>query len=200
MKERNHNHRVLYVIIGILIFAIGVTIGKLIDWGYFILNKEISIIEALSLFATIGAAIYIANVLEKEVQDKRNEKDLLLKRSEEISKKIDDCLDTISVDNIPFFKVTHGIQRLTLSIRYVLEAIARSKKTFESDLGSTYMEDIRFLRQFLTDTPKGNSTNPDLSIENDLIRISPRRQILIEMKLEELKNKLFVLQIEINRM
>ena len=55
--------------------------GECIDYGYFVLSKEVSIIDAFSLFATIGCAIYIARILEKEVQDKRVEKDLYLKKN-----------------------------------------------------------------------------------------------------------------------
>ena len=64
-------NKIINIIIYIIIFSIGCCCGKLIDWGYFVLNKEISIIDAISLFLTIGCAIYISKVLEKEVQDVR---------------------------------------------------------------------------------------------------------------------------------
>lgn len=58
-------NKIINIIIYIIIFSIGCCCGKLIDWGYFVLNKEISIIDAISLFLTIGCAIYISKVLEK---------------------------------------------------------------------------------------------------------------------------------------
>ena len=70
--------RIINTIIYFLIFCVGCCFGELIDWGYFILSKEISIIDALSLFLSIGCAIYIARVLEKDVQDDRIEKDMFI--------------------------------------------------------------------------------------------------------------------------
>ena len=77
-KSKKILHKAL---IGIAIFGAGMTLGKLFDWGYFTLSSEISISDALTMFITIGVAIYIANVLERDIQDNRNEKDLLLKRT-----------------------------------------------------------------------------------------------------------------------
>lgn len=71
-------NKIINIIIYIIIFSIGCCCGKLIDWGYFVLNKEISIIDAISLFLTIGCAIYISKVLEKEVQDVRIEKEMFI--------------------------------------------------------------------------------------------------------------------------
>ena len=45
-------NKIINIIIYIIIFSIGCCCGKLIDWGYFVLNKEISIIDAISLFLT----------------------------------------------------------------------------------------------------------------------------------------------------
>lgn len=75
-------NKIINIIIYIIIFSIGCCCGKLIDWGYFVLNKEISIIDAISLFLTIGCAIYISKVLEKEVQDVRIEKEMFISQVE----------------------------------------------------------------------------------------------------------------------
>ena len=55
----------LWVITTILVFCIGVSLGKLLNWGYFIIDKNLSIIDALNFFATIGVAIYVAAIIEK---------------------------------------------------------------------------------------------------------------------------------------
>ena len=75
-------NKIINIIIYIIIFSIGCCCGQLIDWGYFVLNKEISIIDAISLFLTIGCAIYISKVLEKEVQDVRIEKEMFISQVE----------------------------------------------------------------------------------------------------------------------
>lgn len=80
IEDAYEKNKIINIIIYIIIFSIGCCCGKLIDWGYFVLNKEISIIDAISLFLTIGCAIYISKVLEKEVQDVRIEKEMFISR------------------------------------------------------------------------------------------------------------------------
>ena len=102
MSKKNITKYILWIVI----FCVGICIGKLLNWGYFTLSKEVSIIDAITLFVTVGCAIFIAKVLEKEVQDDRIEKDLFLNQANqletflgEIEKNIEspDCLYTKSL-------------------------------------------------------------------------------------------------------
>jgi hypothetical protein len=76
--------RIIEVVVAVLIFGLGATFGKLLNWGYFELSREISIIEAVTLFATLGLGLYITRVLEKKVQDVRLEKALYIAKVTEI--------------------------------------------------------------------------------------------------------------------
>lgn len=204
-NKRRNKQTLNLILIGTIIFSIGFISGKLTNWGYFTISKEISIAEAISIFLTIGVAIYITNVLERDLQDNRNEKDLLLRRTDEISNKINECLNTISSDTISFFKITHGIQRINLSIRYVFEAIIKLEiESVESDLRDSYVGDIKRLRDLCTNTPIAQEENsepkPDIEIKDNKVFLSESRRSQVEQELEKLKNKVFMLQVEINRL
>lgn len=80
MSKKNITKYILWIVI----FCVGICIGKLLNWGYFTLSKEVSIIDAITLFVTVGCAIFIAKVLEKEVQDDRIEKDLFLNQANQL--------------------------------------------------------------------------------------------------------------------
>ena len=66
------------------IFGIGIVIGDLIEWGCFNLDNSISIIDALSLFVTVGLTIYIATILDKESKNKQFEVDLIVEQINEV--------------------------------------------------------------------------------------------------------------------
>jgi hypothetical protein len=92
--------RIINVIILILILCIGICIGKLLNWGYFELSKEIKIIEAISIFTTIGVAIYITRIIENEVQASRIEKNLFITKITELESLLKIIEDTIEEKDV----------------------------------------------------------------------------------------------------
>src|ERR1035437_3968482 len=104
MKKKISN-----VILAILVLGIGVTLGKLTNWGYFEITKELKIIEALNLFFTVGVAIYIVKVLEKDVQNDRIEKDLYIAKVSEFESQLIIIENLIDENIISYSKVNTRI-------------------------------------------------------------------------------------------
>ena len=64
----------------ILILLIGWLIGSRWRICQFVLDLQINIVDAVSLLVTVAMGLYIARILEKEVQDNRIEKDMYLSK------------------------------------------------------------------------------------------------------------------------
>ena len=76
-----NSHWFIWLIIGL---GIGITIGRLLNWGYFELSREISVFDALNVFITIGLTLYIASVLEKRLKHEQFKSDLYVAKICEI--------------------------------------------------------------------------------------------------------------------
>lgn len=191
--------RIINTIIYFLIFCVGCCFGELIDWGYFILSKEISIIDALSLFLSIGCAIYIARVLEKDVQDDRIEKDMFISQVVnietpliELSNKLNgstynDIISLYSKSNTTRHKLFKKIQTFKKS-EFKVEEI---RKTL--DVG------YKQLKPLLTDTAVVPDSTPDIEVKRGKITYSPQRIVEIQECLQNIQDELFKLKILINR-
>ena len=191
--------RIINTIIYFLIFSVGCCFGELIDWGYFILSKEISIIDALSLFLSIGCAIYIARVLEKDVQDDRIEKDMFISQVVnietpliELSNKLNDSTynDIISLyskSNTTRHKLFKKIQTFKKS-EFKVEEL---KKML--DVG------YKQLKPLLTDTAVVPDSTPDIEVKRGKITYSSQRIVEIQECLQNIQDELFKLKILINR-
>lgn len=191
--------RIINTIIYFLIFCVGCCFGELIDWGYFILSKEISIIDALSLFLSIGCAIYIARVLEKDVQDDRIEKDMFISQVVnietpliELSNKLNgstynDIISLYSKSNTTRHKLFKKIQTFKKS-EFKVEEI---RKTL--DVG------YKQLKPLLTDTAVVPDSTPDIEVKRGKITYSSQRVVEIQECLQNIQDELFKLKILINR-
>lgn len=191
--------RIINTIIYFLIFCVGCCFGELIDWGYFILSKEISIIDALSLFLSIGCAIYIARVLEKDVQDDRIEKDMFISQVVnietpliELSNKLNgstynDIISLYSKSNTTRHKLFKKIQTFKKS-EFNVEEI---RKTLDAG--------YKQLKPLLTDTAVVPDSTPDIEVKRGKITYSPQRIVEIQECLQNIQDELFKLKILINR-
>ena len=74
---------IIEIVVGVLLFIGGFLVKSWIEVG-FKFNGEVNILDAITLIVTIILGIYIAKILEKEVQDKRIEKDMYLAKIGEI--------------------------------------------------------------------------------------------------------------------
>ena len=180
-------NKIINIIIYIIIFSIGCCCGKLIDWGYFVLNKEISIIDAISLFLTIGCAIYISKVLEKEVQDVRIEKEMFISQVENTES--------------PLVELGNKLNSTTYTRHKLFKKIDSFKKSeFKvDDIKEVLDTNYKRLKPLLTDTSVMSKSPPDIEVKRGKITYSPERIVEIQENLQTIQDEFFKLKIIINR-
>lgn len=193
MQQLMKNNIIFYI--GIL--CIGITIGKLLDWGYFELKKEVSIIEALTLFVTICIALYVTKILEKEVQETRVQKDLYISKLCEIDELLSAVEDLSENESPLYFKITNkihicGVKHLSTIRLLKKEPIASKNLKKITSLEDEIRLSIRELRRISTTTDSENE------LSNNIIKYSNNRILEIQTKSDLLKGSLLKLKILIN--
>lgn len=201
MKTKNKD-QVIFIISCILCLSIGITLGKLFNWGYFVLDTEISVPDALSIFISIGLAIYITNALEKQIQNRRIEKDLLLSKVGEIEQSIGKLSEVVNGNDIDYYKLISIIKNCTKSTNIIFNTLNDLKlKTVEVELQTKLRGNIHDLRQLSTKTSvisNSSSSSSEISIEDGLVRYSNARIIEIDSILDDMKDNYFKLKFMIN--
>nr|WP_297167532.1 hypothetical protein [uncultured Dysgonomonas sp.] len=185
------------IVFYIVVLCIGVVIGKMFNWGYFELKSEISIIEAITLFVTIGLALYVAKILEKEVQDTRVQKDLYISKFCEIDELLSSLELLVESDTPPYGKIINKIHicgvKHTSTIKMIEDSPIASKnldkiKQCKAEIG----KHIRKLRRLLTEVDSENI------ISNNVMKYSNARILEIHTKSNDLKNSILKLKILTN--
>ena len=164
----------------ILILLIGWLIGSRWRICQFVLDLQINIVDAVSLLVTVAMGLYIARILEKEVQDNRIEKDMYLSKISVI----ENLLETIET----MFQNKNGIDldykfivnlehRIRTKKNSIFEHIVvKSKRKIKDEIQAyekLLKDDFKDLRNYLTQTNASEEGTKDISIENNIAKYSP---------------------------
>lgn len=196
--------KIINAIIVILIFSVGATFGKLLNWGYFEISKELSIIDALTLFTTLGVAIYITRTLEKEVQDGRIEKELFISKISEIEIILDRIEDLVEDKDCSYNKINtriHSCRKIKNGIFESIDdnfnkSVSAKLKAFEPSISLG----LNSLKRLLTETPIAQTDTPEITLSNGLANYSLNRVLEINLEINTIKEKTFKLKVNINNL
>jgi hypothetical protein len=195
---------IIKYIICFVVFSIGVILGKLSNWGYFELVKEISIIEALTLFVTIGLAIYVAKIVEKEVQNDRIEKELYIAKITELERLLNDFESLLEEKEIIYNKINSRIHSCRIKKNSIFGNIKDNLKQLKiSDIDLFEKEitnKINSLKRLLTETSAVPSTTPELSVKKGIASFSTNRMIEICTEINAINENLFKMKVRINNL
>jgi len=195
--------KIINAIAFVVVFSIGIIFGKLFNWGYFELVKEISIIDALTLFITIGLAIYVAKILEKEVQDVRTEKELYIAKISELENLLCSFESIIEEKDAIYKKITNRIHSCYIKKNSIFNNIKKYKQIKINEINSfekEISEKMKSLKRLLTDTPAIQSKNPELSVKKGIANFSDSRIIEICTEINALNENLFKMKVRINNL
>lgn len=66
------------IAIAIVLFALGWVVGLFAEnWSWFVFNNEVSLLDVLSLVITTAIGLYVAVVIQNNIENKRVEKDII---------------------------------------------------------------------------------------------------------------------------
>lgn len=205
MKQKGKTGKGIFrIALCMAIFGSGVVAGKLINIKYFQIEEKVNLIDILSICVTLFAAWYISSILEIEKQDKRTEKDLIIRRTEDIYKLIDDSNQKIITGSIPFQDATSHLKRIHISIKSIYKVLIKTGLNPEPVLKTQLNSNTRKLRDLLTNTPmitpqQIQNSNLPIAVVNGIIHLNQNRIAEIETEYDKLKDNILELQIGINK-
>ncbi len=202
MKKRNNIWS--YLIVAAIFLCIGITLGKLFDWGYFEISRELSVFDALNLFVTVALGLYIAWILERRKQIERVEKDIIVSKIGEIENGIHGIIIMLDEDKIKYSQINSMIHRLSIvrnSLFSELNGIGiRPTKLGSQESVETLIKEERTkLKRLLTETPIQQGGEVEIAVEKNIVKYTDKRKMEIITSACALRELFFVLKMAINR-
>lgn len=196
-------------IVNSLVFIVAVVIGWTAclifqNKAFLTLDCSISIAEVLTLIVEIFLAIFVANVIERSLQNKRVEKDFYLKELDDVLEILSELEKLCAEQNVLSFDVT--VERLSRS-RRILSRLWKLKNEYEKAFVSRYNDDyvtilatIKDIDSKLTDskTLQGMPKVIPIKISKGKIYLNATVRPTIEDSISQTKANIFKMKILIN--
>lgn len=188
-------------------FLIGLFIRNWWEIGTFSINTEISVLDALSLLATIGVGLYIARILEKKVQDERIEKDMYLARIgsiEHILNNIESLIENSKGAEIHYGHIVNMMHRCRIKKSDMFNALDKKEtgklKTQINEYNQKLKVEFQLLKKSLTDTTVSDSKKPAVKLKNNIVSYSEERSLEILSSINTIESIFFELKIIVNNL
>lgn len=179
-------------VIYIVILCIGITIGDWIEYGFFELDKSISIIDALTLFVTVGLTWYIARILDKQSKNEQLEFDLFIKQLNDIEELQKDINELIRKES-SYEEINLKIHCVGLA-KATLFDLLKGKKNIKS-YEDAFKEEQKKLKDLLTNTPIDQNDKSKISIKNGEVTYTEERQKEIITEIYSFRTLLFKIRL-----
>ena len=195
---------ILKVIFCLCLIVIGIVIGKFLNFQYFEISKEIDLVNITSIITTILLAILITLLFDKQKSDNRIEKDLILRRIDNIYAITNELQKESILGEIKYTEAASSIKRISTSIQSIYKTVNKCQFTIKEDIKTLIKNAISELRNILTDTPKITdkqieSSDLPIEVKDGIIKYNKERINQIEARFDTLKDCLLELEIRINK-
>lgn len=186
----------LFSIIGIII---GFVLAKVSLLGDLVISPEIPVFDIVTLVVTVILAIYVAQILERDVQNNQVSKQMYIAKIEQNESTLSSLNDYLGQDTILLSKINNILHRYRTTQNTIHTALKEKNKKgkFGSDCSSIESE-AKELKRLLTMTPIDNSDQSNITIRDGVIIYSNNRITEITTCLYRIDNLLFELKHKIN--
>ncbi|CCX47791.1 uncharacterized protein BN813_01084 [Bacteroides sp. CAG:927] len=187
---------ILYSILGIIS---GFFIAKIPQMEGVTISPQIPVFDIISLLITVVLAIYVAKILEKDVQNSQVGKQMFLTKIEQNESLLSSLNEYIGQEIILLSKINNILHRYRTIQNTIHSALKNKKKNgeFSSDCESIENE-AKELNRLLTMTPIDSSDQSNITIRDGKITYSNNRITEITTCLLRIDNMLFNLKHKIN--
>lgn len=183
--------------------AFGYAITRFIEIPHFEISKSIDVSNVLTLIVTAWLAILITTVFEKQNNDHRVEKDLIITRVGNIY----DIADSLQLESnsgrIHITEASSSLKRINTALNSIYRIVDKCHFNITDDLKDRLKNILADIRTTLTNTPSVtdeqlNSKDLPIEIKDSIIHFNKERVSQLEVKFDTLKDLLLELQIHIN--
>ena len=203
MKRRT----IIEIISAVILLSIGWMIGNKWQIAACELELKFNIVDVLTLIVTIAMGLYIARVLEKDVQDKRIEKDMYLSKINVIESICDELENKFQASNgkgLDYKEIVNLEHRIKTKKNTIFKYILDNSHGKINDKLKTHDEklkgEFKDLRNNLTQTTVGEVEQQDIEIVNNCATYSNERTTCILSSLNTISNSLLEVKVLVNKM
>jgi hypothetical protein len=198
---------ILSVFYSIFLLVIGVLLGKTIQrWPIIKVKTEVdtigAIISLISLSVTLAVAYWVASILESKKEANRAEKDLIIRRIDDVYSLIEETSTKVAVQQLDLTIAVANIKRISVNINSVITAVGNTEIIIESIHKDGIVEAIGTLKDLLTNTPPirdEHLADLPLEIREGIIHMSTDRRLQIDTEFDKIKRLIFNLELAINK-
>jgi len=203
MPMKSLRNRLIQAGIHILSMAFGYGFSRFIDIPHFEIAKTIDIANVLALIVTAWIAILITTVFEKQNNDHRVEKDLIITRVDNIYEIADSLQLGSNSGSIHITEASSSLKRINTALNSIYRVVAKCHFVINDDIIERLNSILADIRIMLTDTPSVteeqlNATDLPIEIKDSIVHFNKERVSQLEVKFDTLKDLLLELQLHIN--
>ena len=195
MKKKDNKQWITHIVI----LCIGITIGDCIEYGFFVLDKSISVIDALSLFITTGLTLYIAIILDKQSRNRQQESSLIVGQINEVEELLKE-INILIRQETSFNEINLRIHCMGLVKQNIFDSL--KKQGDEKDI-EVYEEkikkSIKDIKDLLTNTPIDKKDVSKITIKNGIVKYTDVRIKEISTEMYSFKTVLFKLKVHVTK-
>lgn len=191
----------LFICLFIVIFFIGFLIGRLTVFpAEILIETNVNAVHALSIFVTLFIALLITVFFQTKKEMNNIENELIINRINKITEIIECLQDSVGTGIVPVNQAIAQVKRIHSSSKYIWDICFNDQNIAVTMDFKTVEHELRTLKVLLTLTPVIDSEKtPPIKAVNNQFEYSHARIAEIEKNIEDLKNILFKIQLEVNR-
>lgn len=199
MKKKSK--AILHILLACALVAIGILIGKTISFPYFEIDKKINVVTLFSIINTLLVAYIVGAFLNKQLNTKKSEKELLVKKIDCINNELEPLLAGVKNGKIDYFEAVAIIKNAYMKIKTIGSILYCLK--YGTKITDSCKIKIKNIRKLLTNSPiaspaVGGTRDLTICVSDNNIVIDKRRIPEIEQRIENLQMEIFKLQIDVN--
>jgi len=161
------------------------------------------ITTVITIGATLAAAYYVSKILDKQKEDDRTEKDIILKKVEDILPIVESSYVVITKSEKQLTEVIATLKKITVPFEHVFKILEISELNIDPIYETNIQTVIKSIRTLATKTPRSDSEQipneaTPISVANGVVSYSGYRLIELENAFNQLRFELFQFQIMIN--
>lgn len=194
------------VIVGaiVLAFCFGFVVSKMIDFPQFKISESIDLVNVLSVLVTVALALLITFLFDKIKSDNRIEKDLIMKRVDNVYELVNDIQKDVVGGSIEYTEAASMTKRIYTSMTSIYRTIDKCQFSIKDDIKVSIKNSIKGIKNILTDTPrideeKINGSALQVEVKDGVIHYNRELLSRIDAKFDELKDLLLELELRINK-
>ena len=198
-------NKVLLFLVALVASLVGFLVGKIFSVPVFSFDKSVNLVHLISVLCPVIITIIVAILLDHKKESNKVKRDLILKRSDDLYRLIDDVSIIIDAQSeIPLSDVTSKLKRLSVlaqSVSQSLKAAFPNEKCFMSEFVVIH----KGLKNSLTYTDVSDTSSCEINKDHNKIIINDgkcaygsQRIMEINAEIEKLRSFVFNLQVFIS--